>query len=164
MTKGFPGGSVVKNPPIMHETQVQSLGQEDPLEKEMAMHSSILAWEIPWKEEPGGLQSMGSHRVRHKWETEPAPRVYIYVNPNLRYSVSSGSSAVAFVSYSSLGKIINATSFEEMNEKVYLNSQVVSAAIGPKKNTSLSQPVTLSFQHMKVGQSCNMYLLGFHGC
>ncbi|XP_043767133.1 adhesion G protein-coupled receptor E3 isoform X2 [Cervus elaphus] len=61
-----------------------------------------------------------------------------------------GSSAVAFISYSSLGKIINATSFEEMNEKVYLNSQVVSAAIGPKKNTSLSQPVVLSFQHMKV--------------
>ncbi|XP_065788117.1 adhesion G protein-coupled receptor E3 [Muntiacus reevesi] len=61
-----------------------------------------------------------------------------------------GSSAVAFISYSSLGKIINATSFEEMNEKVYLNSQVVSAAIGPKKITSLSQPVTLSFQHVKV--------------
>ena len=89
---------------------------------------------------------------------------YIYVNPNHHYSVSSGSSAVAFVSYSSLGKIINETSFEEMNEKVYLNSQVVSAAIGPKKNTSLSQPVTLSFQHVKVGQSCNMYLLGFHAC
>ena len=59
MTKGFPGGSVVKNLPIMQETQVQSLGQEDPLEKEMATHSSILAWKIPWTEEPGGLQSMG---------------------------------------------------------------------------------------------------------
>ena len=61
MTKGFPGGSVVKNLPIMQETQVQSLGQEDPLEKEMATHSSILAWKIPWTEEPGGLQSMGLH-------------------------------------------------------------------------------------------------------
>ncbi|KAJ1060815.1 hypothetical protein K5549_020285, partial [Capra hircus] len=63
-----------------------------------------------------------------------------------------GASAVAFISYSSLGNIINATFFEEMNEKdqVYLKSQVVSAAIGPKKNTSLSQPVILSFQHMKV--------------
>ena len=54
----------VKNLP-MPETQVWSLSQEDPLEKEMATHSSILAWEIPWTQEPGGLQSMGSQRVRH---------------------------------------------------------------------------------------------------
>ena len=47
------------------EMQLPSLGQEDPLEKEMAAHSSILAWEIPWTEEPGGLQSMGSQRVGH---------------------------------------------------------------------------------------------------
>ena len=50
------------------ETQVRSLGWEDPLEKEMATHSSILAWEIPWTEEPGGLWSIGSQRVRHDWE------------------------------------------------------------------------------------------------
>ena len=50
----------IKNPPAMQETQVQSLGGEDPLEKEMPTHSSILAREIPWVEEPGGLQSMGS--------------------------------------------------------------------------------------------------------
>ena len=56
---------VVKNPHAMWETGVQFLGQEDPLEKEMATHSSILAWEIPWTEEPGGLQSTGSQRVRH---------------------------------------------------------------------------------------------------
>ena len=55
----------VKNAPAMRETQVQSLDQEDPLEKEMATHSSILVWEIPWTEELGGLQSMGSQRVRH---------------------------------------------------------------------------------------------------
>ena len=54
----------------MEETQVQSLGWEDPLEKEMAIHSSILAWEIPWTEEPGGLQSMGSQRVRHDLVTK----------------------------------------------------------------------------------------------
>ena len=54
-----------KNQPEMQETQVQSLGQEDPLEKEMATHSSILAWRIPWTDEPGGLQSMGSQRVGH---------------------------------------------------------------------------------------------------
>ena len=55
----------LKRLPGMRETQVQSLGQEDPLEKEMATHSSILAWRIPWTEEPGGLQSMGSQRVGH---------------------------------------------------------------------------------------------------
>ena len=57
---GFPGGSAVKNLPAMQETQIQSLGCEDLLEKEMATHSSILAWEVPWTEEPGRLQSMGS--------------------------------------------------------------------------------------------------------
>ena len=50
---------MVQNPPAMQATLVQSLGQEDPLEKEMATHSSILAWRIPWTEEPGGLQSIG---------------------------------------------------------------------------------------------------------
>ena len=55
----FPSGSGVKSLPAMQEMQVQSLGQEDPLEKEMATHSRILAWKIPWTEEPGGLQSMG---------------------------------------------------------------------------------------------------------
>ena len=56
---------MVKNPPAMGETQVLSLGREDPLKKGMATHSSILAWRIPWTEEPGRLQSMGSHRVGH---------------------------------------------------------------------------------------------------
>ena len=59
----------VKNQPAMQETKVWSLGQEDPLEKEMATHASILIWEIPWIEEPGELQSMGLHRVRHDWTT-----------------------------------------------------------------------------------------------
>ena len=56
---------MVKNLPAMQETQVQSLGQEDTLEKGMAAPSRILAWRIPWTEEPGGLQSMGLQRVRH---------------------------------------------------------------------------------------------------
>ena len=56
---------MVKNLPAMQGTWVQSLGQEDPLEKGMAAHSSILAWRIPWTEEPGGLQSMGLQRVGH---------------------------------------------------------------------------------------------------
>ena len=66
---GFPRGSAVKNLPAMQEAQqelqVQSLGREDPLEEEMATHSSTLAWRIPRMEEPGGLQSMGSLRVGH---------------------------------------------------------------------------------------------------
>ena len=56
---------MVKSPPAMQETQVQSLGGEDPLEEGMATHSSILAWKIPWTEAPGRLQSMGFQRVRH---------------------------------------------------------------------------------------------------
>ena len=56
---------LVKNLPAMQETQVQSLGWEDPLEKGMATHSSILAWRVPWTEEPGGLQSIGSQGVGH---------------------------------------------------------------------------------------------------
>ena len=57
-----PGGSVVKNPLAMRETQVRSLGQEDPLETGMVIYRSILAWEIPWIEETCGLQSMGSQK------------------------------------------------------------------------------------------------------
>ena len=59
----------VKCLPALRDTQVRSLVWEDPLEKEMATHSSILAWRIPWTEEPGRLQSMGSQRVRHEWAT-----------------------------------------------------------------------------------------------
>ena len=62
---GFPHGSVVKNLPANAGMQVQSLGREDALEKEETTRSSIFAWEIPWTEEPGGLQSMGLQRVRH---------------------------------------------------------------------------------------------------
>ena len=69
---GFPGGLVIKNLPPVQETQemrVRSLGWEDPMEEEMATHSSMLAWGIPWTEEPGGLQATGSQRVGHDWAT-----------------------------------------------------------------------------------------------
>ena len=69
MTKpSFPSGAMVKNPPANAEDareRVQSLGREGPLEEGMATHSSIVAWETPWTEEPGGLQSMGSQRAGH---------------------------------------------------------------------------------------------------
>ena len=63
----------VKTLPAMQQTQVRCVGQEDPLEKEMATHSSILAWKIPCTEEPGGLQSMGMARVGHNLVTKPPP-------------------------------------------------------------------------------------------
>ena len=73
VTKGAMWASLVaqmvKHLPAMRETQVRFLGWEDPLEKEMATHSSVLAWKIPWTEEPGRLQSMGLQRVRHDWAT-----------------------------------------------------------------------------------------------
>ena len=62
---GFPGAQTVKNLPATWETQVQSLGREDPQEKGMAAHPRILAWRIPWTKEPGGLQSMELQRVGH---------------------------------------------------------------------------------------------------
>ena len=62
---GLSGGSAVKTPPAMQETRVPSLGQEDPLEKGMATHSSVLTWEIPRREEPGGLQYIRLQRVRY---------------------------------------------------------------------------------------------------
>ena len=69
--RGFPGGAGGKEPASqcrgLKETRVRSLGQEDPLEKGMATHSSILSWRIPWAEEPGGLPSIGSQRVRYNW-------------------------------------------------------------------------------------------------
>ena len=63
----FPDSLVVKNPPSMQETWIWSLGREDLLEKEMATHSSILPWKIPWTKEPGRLQFMGLQTVRHDW-------------------------------------------------------------------------------------------------
>ena len=74
---GFSRASLVaqrlKRLPPMWETRVRSLGWEDPLEKEMATHSSTLAWRIPWRKEPGRLHSMGSQRVGHDWATSPYP-------------------------------------------------------------------------------------------
>ena len=74
------GAQTVKHLPAMWETRVPSLGWEDPLEKELATHSSMLAWKISWREEPGGMQSMGSQRVGHNWETNTYLLTYLF-NP-----------------------------------------------------------------------------------
>ena len=74
---------IVKNAPAIQETWVWSLGWEDPLEEGMATHSSILAWRIPWTEEPGGLQSIGSQRLRHDWVTSTTYRVNLRLSSHL---------------------------------------------------------------------------------
>ena len=100
----------LKRLPPMPETRVWSLGQEDPLEKEMATHSSILPWRIPWTEEPGGLQSTGSQRVGHNWVTllylmitnlifyrnEPCPGKNLLVFTSLWYIVIQACSKALF--------------------------------------------------------------------
>ena len=68
---------VVKNPPAKLETRVQSMDQEDPMEKEMTIHSSTLAWKIPWTGEPGELQPMGLQRVGHNCVTEQEPTIVL---------------------------------------------------------------------------------------
>ena len=75
----LPGGSVVKNRPAVQEPRAQSLGREDPLDKGMATQSSILVWRIPWTEESGGPQSMGSQSVRYDW----APNAFAKSYPTL---------------------------------------------------------------------------------
>ena len=89
---GFPCGTVVKNPPTMQkmqETWVRSLGQEDPLEEDMATRSGILAWRIPWTEEPGGLTVHGSQRVgRDQSNLARTCKVYPGVSTGLEMFVS----------------------------------------------------------------------------
>ena len=70
---------MVKSLHAMQETQVRSLGQEDPQEKEIATHCSVLTWKIPWMEEPGGLQSIGSQRVGHDGSSVTQHYIYIYI-------------------------------------------------------------------------------------
>ena len=91
---------LVKHLSTMWETWVQSLGWEDVLEKEMATHSSILAWKIPWMEEPGRLQSMGSQRVGHDWETSLSLFTYavsLSKSPSTVQVLSSWKSALCWV-------------------------------------------------------------------
>ena len=75
---GFPGGSLLNTLPALWEIRVRFLGQENPLEEGMATHSSLLAWRIPWTEEPCGLQSMGSQRLRHDWATNTSLHTHFH--------------------------------------------------------------------------------------
>ena len=83
-----PVAQMVKNLPAMQETWARSLGREDPLEKKMAIHSSILAWRIPWTEDPGGLQSIGLQRVWHNWVTNTHTHIlytHTYTHTHIQY-------------------------------------------------------------------------------
>ena len=80
---------LLKSPPAIQEARVQPLGQEGSLEKEMATHSSILAWKIPWTEEPGRLQSMGSQRVGHDLATKPQKLILVITNKGFLLAFSS---------------------------------------------------------------------------
>ena len=73
---------MVKNPPVMQGTWIPFLGWKDPMEKEMAIHSSIFAWKSPWTEEPGGLQSIGLQRVGHNLMSKETKKEILLVNRN----------------------------------------------------------------------------------
>ena len=88
----------------MRETQVQSLGWEDPLEKEMATHSSILAWRIPWREEPGGLQSMGSQRVGHDMRIKKPTKV----------NNSKQTNPILLIGYQRLGRLLGRKNIKDL--------------------------------------------------
>ena len=82
-TLAFLVAQMVKNPPVMEETQIWSLGREDPLEKGLVTHFSILAWRIPWTEEPGRLQSVGLQRAGHDWVTNTHTHIYNLIYKNI---------------------------------------------------------------------------------
>ena len=98
---------IVKNPPARWETWVWSLGWEDPLEKGTATHSSILAWKIPWTERPGGLQSMGSQRVRHDLATFTYNHIYPYIYSHIQNEFSFKCTFVRLFNYLKVENIQN---------------------------------------------------------
>ena len=128
----WPGGAVVKNPPVMQETQVWSLGWKDPLGKEMSTHSSMLAWKIPWTEEPDRLQSMEVQRVdtpeqlsttEQLWPHTHTPLVIASHKASLEFMWERketpplyGGSSKEFLA------IFNEPSTVKMNDKKYLRS------------------------------------------
>ena len=93
---------MVKKLPAMQETWILSLGQEDPQEKGMVTHSSILTWRIPWTEESGGPQSMGSQRVRHNWATNTHTHTHIYTHIRIGGQMSQGCGQWLILLFSSI--------------------------------------------------------------
>lgn len=150
-TMPFSGGRVFK---VADRASTKALRQQHAWDTQR-MAKGQWVWNTPKlffmvvQIEPRALHTKHTLHTGHV----PSPRC----PPKDSTSVCSGPSAVAFISYASLGNILNATFFEEADEKdpLYLNSQVVSAAVAPRRTASLSQSVALTFQHLKVGGSCN---------
>ena len=115
---GFPGGLAVKNMPAVQKIQVWSLGQEDPLEKDMATHSSILAWETPWTEEPAWLQSMGLRRDRHDWVTE-------YTNTHTQAYIRPYRLKLKFPLKSDQWKVLVETTVTFVSSKISVNQYLL---------------------------------------
>ena len=128
---------MVKLLPAMQETQVRSLGQEDLLEKEMATHSSALAWKIPWTEEPGGLPSMGSHRVRHDWSDLAAAVAAEYIIRNARLDEAQDGIKIAGRNINNLRYADDTNLMRESEEKLkslFMKMKEESKNIGLKLN------------------------------
>ena len=149
----------------MQETQVQSLSQEDPLEEETATHSSILDGKIPWIEEPGGLQSMGSQRVRHDWATEhkyKREKENPYKNSSYSYSVPHISDAILSVLL---------YQFNEFSQQSNLKKKVLlifpfygSGNWSTKKcPRSHNEPAAKPGSFTPVSASITTMSIGFHG-
>ena len=126
-------GQRVKRLPAMRETRLQSLGWEDPLEKEIATHCSILAWRIPQMEEPGRLQSMGSQRVRHNWVSFIHQRNWSLPWQHVVLSQLNRFSFLAFL------KKLHFYLCKSWWKRIYLNFLMICFAIGQNTTTEISK-------------------------
>ena len=131
--------------PGIQETRVRSLGWEDPLEKEMATHSSTLAWRIPWREEPGSLQSMGSQRVRHDWATSLSRRREQWSRMLVLYrsKINTETYSLSLVIRSSFNSLSNRSLIHVMRRKLKFNSVQFSFS-GLKRKWKIIQRHSLS--------------------
>ena len=143
---------MVKRLSAMQETRVWSLGREDPLEKEVAIHSSILAWRIPWREEPGRLQSMGWQRVGHDWATSLS-LIYLLASwwlekrntSKLRELHQAPLPQHAFWDSNGTGWVIPGHKTMDMNlEERQISKQIYSSLTYPKKDISMRKTALVS--------------------
>ena len=121
LVRGFPSSSDGKASGWLWETWVQSLGREDPLEKEMATHSSTVAWKIPWTEEPGRLQSMGSQRVGHDWATSLCPLCVRGLALNVLNVVLKKKHHIMWQKKSFVSSLVNDSEMENLEESKQMN-------------------------------------------
>ena len=133
---------MVKCLPTMRETRVRSLGREDTLEKETATHSSIHAWKTPWTEEPGGLQSMGSQRVRHDWAT--SLHFTLFLNMHRIYTLHTNIQQSVKIVISRGEKYIQSQSLENLRNKYLYECGATEICYRLRKNKHRECEVSLS--------------------